>query len=138
MGYGLTPIGSAYVLSNYGFRGTVKMTLYDSTVDSLSNTATLADITTEPAGSNYKRPEVTNADVSSNLTDSGEGELLIGAQPFDVSDSTRNIDSFAMIDSDDNVQLRGPIDTSGRSTDYINLDQNTNLLLGGEPIKLSP
>jgi hypothetical protein len=136
MPYGLTTLGREYILSDYAGRGIVFMTLYNDDTDALSNDATVSDITTEPTGSNYVRPEVTSGDVSTIVTDSGGVELTIGAQPFDVSDSTVNVDSFALIDGTGNVQLRGPIDTSDRSTDYINLDQNTNLLLGGEPLEL--
>lgn len=136
MPYGFTTVGRADVLRAYIDNRSLEMTLYYDVTDSLSDTATVSDITTEPAGSNYTRSSISASDISV-ITDGSTALIDIAAQPFDVTDSTQNIDSFTLIDSSGDLVHRGPIDTGDRTTEYIDLDQNTNLLLGGEPTALN-
>lgn len=136
MPYGFTTVGRADVLQAYIDNRSLEMALYYDVTDSLSDTATVSDIDTEPDGSNYTRSSISASDISV-ITDGSTALIDIAAQPFDVTDSTRNIDSFALIDSSGDLVHRGPIDTGDRTTDYIDLDQNTTLLLGGEPTALN-
>lgn len=133
MGYGFTNRGERRVLEQYFNRGTLELTLFNDANDQTTDTSTVSDIT-EPSGSNYSRVSIDAADVSVSTNGSGEATIDIASQFFDVTDSTMNVDSYAIIDTNnDELDHRGPIDTSDRTTDYVDLDQNDDLLLGGEP-----
>jgi hypothetical protein len=110
------------------------MTLYNDATDQITDSDGVSDIT-EPQGSQFSRAVVSASDVTVT-TDTGVAVIDIAAQFFNVTDSTMNVDGYALILPDGRLLHRGQIDTSDRSTDYIDLDQNDELLLGGEPARL--
>lgn len=133
MGYGFTNRGERRVLEQYFNRGTLELTLFNDANDQTTDTSTVSDIT-EPSGGNYSRASIDAADVSVSTDGSGKAVIDVASQFFDVTDSTINVDSYAIIDTNNGeLDHRGPIDTSDRTTDYVDLDQNDDLLLGGEP-----
>jgi len=132
MAYGFTDLGERNVLIAYFGEPTLNMTLYSDADDQLTDTDTTDEITTEPSGSNFTRADITSSDTSVS-TKNGDAVLDVSAQAFDVSDSTENVDSYAFINDSGELVHRGPIDTSDRSTEYVDLDQNDDVLLGGEP-----
>ena len=133
MGFGLTDRGERGVLKEYFGTTSLTMTIYNDSTDTLSDTDNTGDITTEPEGSTYTRSSIDSGDITVS-TVNGDAELSVAAKAFDVSDSTQNVDGYAFIDANGDLVHRGPIDTSDRETNYINLDQNDDVLLGGEPI----
>jgi len=133
MGYGFTNRGERRVLEQYFNRGTLELTLFNDANDQTTDSSTVSDIT-EPSGGNYSRASIDAADVSVSTDGSGKAVIDVASQFFDVTDSTMNVDSYAIIDTNNGeLDHRGPIDTSDRTTDYVDLDQNDDLLLGGEP-----
>jgi hypothetical protein len=133
MGYGFTNRGERRVLEQYFNRGGLELTLFNDANDQTTDTSTVGDIT-EPSGNNYARASIEAADVSVSTNGSGEAVIDLASKFFDVTDSTMNVDSYAIIDTNNGeLDHRGPIDTSDRTTDYVDLDQNDDLLLGGEP-----
>lgn len=133
MAYGFTNRGERRVLEQYFNRGTLELTLFNDANDQTTDSSTVSDIT-EPTGSNYSRAAIDAADVSVSTNGDGKAVIDIASQFFDVTDSTMNVDSYAIIDTNNGeLDHRGPIDTSDRTTDYVDLDQNDDLLLGGEP-----
>ncbi len=133
MAYGFTDRGERRVLSEYFNRGTLELTLFNDANDQTTDSSTVGDIT-EPSGSNYARASIDAADVTVSTNNNGKAVIDVASQFFDVSDSTINVDSYAIIDTNNGeLDHRGAIDTSNRTTDYVDLDQNDDLLLGGEP-----
>jgi len=133
MGYGFTNRGERRVLEQYFNRGTLELALFNDANDQTTDSSTVADIT-EPTGNNYSRASIDAADVSVSTNGDGKAIIDIASKYFQVDDSTMNVDSYAIIDTNnDELDHRGPIDTSNRTTDYVDLDQNTDLLIGGEP-----
>jgi hypothetical protein len=134
MANGFTNTGEQELLRQTFTQGNIEMTLYNDATDQITDSDGVSDIT-EPQGSQFERAVVTPSEVSV-VTDSGVAVVDIAAQFFNVTDSTMNVDGYALILSDGRLLHRGQIDTSDRSTDYIDLDQNDELLLGGEPARL--
>jgi hypothetical protein len=64
--------------------------LFNDSTDSLSDSATYSDITTEPAGSAYAAQSITGGTVSTN---SGTTEIDLGSLSFDTSDSSQTVDA---------------------------------------------
>ncbi len=136
MPYGITDTGGTEMLRTYFNNEQFQMALYDDSTDQLGDAASTADISTEPTGSGYDRQTISFSDISVTASDGTAVAVVdIASQAFNVSDSTQNVDSYALIDLDNNLQHRGPIDTSDRQTDYINLDQNDEVLIGGQPVE---
>lgn len=133
MAYGFTNRGERRVLEQYFNRGTLELTLFNDANDQTTDSSTVSDIT-EPAGTNYSRAAIDAVDVSVSTDGNGKAVIDVASQFFDVTDSTMNVDSYAIIDTNNGeLDHRGPIDTTDRTTDYVDLDQNDDLLLGGEP-----
>jgi len=134
MANGFTNAGERELLRQTFTQGNIEMTLYNDATDQITDSDGVSDIT-EPQGSQFSRAIVEPSEVSVG-TDSGVAVVDIAAQFFNVTDSTMNVDGYALILPDGRLLHRGQIDTSDRSTDYIDLDQNDELLLGGEPARL--
>ena len=90
----LTNIGEEYVAENDISGATVKATVYNDATDSLSDTSTLSDITTEPTGSSYARQSttVTTKQIGGDFGFDSDAKLT-----FDVSDSSATVDHGALI-----------------------------------------
>jgi hypothetical protein len=88
--------GEELVLSTVFDGRTVDVGLYNDSTDSLSDSATYSDITTEPSGSAYAVQSVTGPSVTQN---SGTTEVDAGSLSFDVSDSSNTIDACYVRDS---------------------------------------
>jgi hypothetical protein len=134
MANGFTNAGEREVLRQTFTQGNIEMTLYNDATDQITDSDGVSEIT-EPQGSQFSRAVVSASDVAVT-TDTGVAVVDIAAQFFNVTDSTMNVDGYALILPDGRLLHRGQIDTSDRSTDYIDLDQNDELLLGGEPARL--
>jgi len=133
MAQGFTNAGEAMLLSQTFGTGTVEITIYNDSNDTITDTSTVADIT-EPQGSQYTRPTVTTDDVTIDIQ-GGDAVVDIGTQFFDVSDSTINVDAYAYI-ADGTLIHRGLIQIPDADTEFINLDAEDDLLLGGKPVRL--
>jgi len=89
-----TDYGEEWVITENLDGQSVTVTLYNQTTDSLSDTSTLSDITTEPSGSSYARQSstVTAKDLSGNYGFDNDSTYT-----FDTSDSTQDVDHAAFI-----------------------------------------
>lgn len=134
MANGFTDAGERELLRQTFTQGNIEMTLYNDATDQITDSDGVSDIT-EPQGSQFSRAVIDPSEVSVT-TESGVSVVDIAAQFFNVTDSTMNVDGYALILPDGRLLHRGQIDTSDRSTEYIDLDQNDELLLGGEPARL--
>lgn len=90
--------GELFVMKNDLDAQTYEIGLYnDGSTDSLSDSATYSDITSEPSGSNYSTQ---TQDISAvTLDGSNNGNLTIDPVTFDVSDSSSSVDSVYIRDS---------------------------------------
>lgn len=141
MVYGLSNDGELAILRQYFKNNDVELGLYfddgANGGDDLTDSDELAAITTEPSGSNYTREVISPSNVTVSLNADNDALLTIDAETFSVDNSSENIDSFYLYNAvDDDFVGRGKIDTSNRSTDYINLDQVDSLRLAGETMIL--
>jgi len=71
--------------------------LYNDSTDALSDSATYADITTEPSGASYSVQTASGGSVA--LNGSNDGEITYSDQTFDVSDSSESVDAAYVRDS---------------------------------------
>jgi hypothetical protein len=130
MAQGFTNAGERLLLSRLFQTGTVEVTIYNDTSDTITDTDTVAAIT-EPQGNQYTRATISADDVTITTVD-GDAVLDIGTQFFDVSDSTMSVNAYAYI-ADGTLIHRGLIQVPDTTTDSINLDEEDDLLLGGQP-----
>ena len=137
MSLGLSNTGELALLREYFANHSVEFGVYNDSTDNLQDGDTVADISTEPTGSNYSRQSVTNSDVTITLDANSENALLVvSPQPFEVSDSSQKIDAGFLYNPADDFFVRIPVDTSSYPNDYIDLAQLDNLNLGGEAVTL--
>jgi len=134
MAIGFTNAGERELLRRTFAQGDIEMTLYNDTVDQITDSDGVSEIT-EPQGSQFERAVVSASDVTVT-TQNGIAVIDIVGQFFDVSDSTMNIDAYALILPDGRLLHRAQINTAIFSQESINLDQNDELLVGGEPARL--
>lgn len=135
MSFGLNNDGEVALLSKYFDNETTVMGIYRESVDSITDTESVADITTEPTGSNYNRENVEPSEVTVTL-DTNSGLIAVNSQTFNVSDSTQKIDAAFLYNSADGFFVRLGIDTSEYPNDYIDLGELDNLRLGGDALTL--
>jgi len=88
--------GEVFTLQNDLSSTTFEVGLYNDSTDSLSDTATYADITTEPANSYSAQSQST---VTVELDANGNGTVTLDPVTFDVSTSTVTVDSVYIRDS---------------------------------------
>lgn len=90
----LTNVGEEYVVENNADGETIIVGLYNDSTDTLGETSTLSDITTEPTGSNYSRQSgtVTTEQFSGDFGFDNDAQLS-----FDTSDSSQTVDSFFVV-----------------------------------------
>ena len=74
------------------------LVLYDDSVDDIQPDGDIGDITTRPTGSSYADQSVDPSNYSLSF-DAGRWNVLGPDTTFDVSDSTRNVDSFGVADT---------------------------------------
>lgn len=135
MAYGLSNDGEVALLDYYFANKTVVMGLYNDADDNLADDDGPTNAT-EPSG-NYQRQDVPPSEVTVELNPSSNGEVTISPQTFSVGQSSMNVDSWFVYNAtDDDMIGRGGIDTSGRQTDYVNLDQVESFRLGGQSFTL--
>jgi len=86
----LTDIGEEFVVENNLDGVTVTVGLYEDATDSLGETNTLSDITTEPTGSAYARQSsgVSTLQISGSFGFDNDTTLT-----FDTSDSSQTVDA---------------------------------------------
>lgn len=70
--------------------------LYNQSTDSLSDSSTYSDITTEPSGSNYSVQTANGGTVSQS---GGTTEIDLGSLSFDSSDSSQSVDAIYVRDN---------------------------------------
>jgi len=138
MAFGLSDQGELALLREYFKNNDVKLGVYNDATDTLSDSETEDNITTEPSGSEYQRQTVQPGEVSITLDSNNNGLIAIDPQTFSVDNSTQNVDAWFLYDADkDEFIMRGEINTSNRSTDYLDLSQINNLRLGGDSLTLN-
>jgi hypothetical protein len=69
--------------------------LYNQSTDSLTDSATYSDITTEPSGASYAVQTANGGTVS---TSSGTTDIDLGSLSFDTSDSSQSVDALYVRD----------------------------------------
>jgi len=120
----LTNIGEEWVVENNTDGTTVTVGLYEDATDALGETATLADITTEPGGSNYARQAstVTTLQLSGDFGFDNDSDLV-----FDTSDSNQSVDAAFLVVNFQSDSVAG----DGGATDHLvaagDLSQARNL-----------
>lgn len=85
--------GEEFVLSQLDGEA-VEVSLFDDSVDTLVDADDIGAITTEPTGSAFSRKTAT---VSLGQTSDGDATLEVNDLTFDVSDSSRTVDSVVVI-----------------------------------------
>jgi hypothetical protein len=88
----LTDLGEEYLIKNNLDGDSVDVGLYDDSVDAISDTNDLADITTEPGDGNYLRQDnilVEQGDFSGDHGVDNSNKIT-----FDVSGTTGDVDSY--------------------------------------------
>jgi hypothetical protein len=137
MAFGLSNDGEQALLRVYFDNRDVQLGVYNDASDTLTDSDGLGKINTEPQGSNYDRQTVTGSEVTVSQDGDSDGLATIDPQTFSVGNSSQNVDAWFLYDStNDDFVARGGIDTSGRTTDYVNLDQIESLRLGGDSLTL--
>jgi hypothetical protein len=107
------------------------LVLYDDSVDDIQPDGDIGDITTRPAGSAYADQSVDPSNYSLSF-DAGRWNVLGPDTTFDVTDSSRNVDSYGVADtfqasSDSSATqhllytgaLGDDIDLSARESTYV-------------------
>lgn len=135
MTLGVNNDGEVAMLSQYFDNKDVMLGVYRESVDTLTDTETVTDITTEPTGSLYSREQVTSPETTTSLS-SGSGLTDFDSQTLNVSDSAQKIDAAFFYNPTDNFFVRFAVDTSSYPNDYIDLSELDNLRLGGDALKL--
>lgn len=92
--------------------GTIDVTVYNDSTDSISDTNNLADITTEPSGGSFSRQSVsldtgTGTKISISENGSNNVEAVADQVSFDTSDSSQSVDGYAWIANFDATQVTG-------------------------------
>ena len=82
--------GELLVLNSFFDGRTVEIGLYNDSTDTLGETASYADITSEPAGTDYGVQSVTSPNVSQN--GDNNAEAVMGQLSFQVSDASADVD----------------------------------------------
>lgn len=90
MAANLHDLGEKDIFDAYFGGRTLDVGLFNDTTDALTDSATYASITTEPAGASYAVQSVTGPSVTQS---SGTTEVDFGSLSFDVSDSTVTVDA---------------------------------------------
>lgn len=73
----------------------VNVSLYNESTDSLSDSDSYADITTEPAGASFNQQSASFGTTDfTNQDNSGDWETIITDQTFDTSDSTQTVSAY--------------------------------------------
>jgi len=90
----LTNVGEEYIVENNANGETIKVGLYEDATDTLGESSTLSDITTEPSGGNYSRQTdtVTTEQISGDF--GFDNDNLIS---FDTSDSSQTVDAVFVV-----------------------------------------
>lgn len=94
MGYQLVDLGEEFIVDSALDGISVTVTLYNDTTDTLDDNSDVGDITSEPGGSNYSRQSATLTTKKSGGDYQGENSSQIS---FDTSDSTGDVDSYAVL-----------------------------------------
>jgi hypothetical protein len=107
------------------------LVLYDDSVDDIQADGDIADITTRPTGSAYADQSIDPSNYTLSF-EAGRWGVLGPDTEFDVSDSTRHVDSFGVADTfqassdssaTQHLLLTGPlgddIDLSARDSTYV-------------------
>lgn len=89
--------GETFTLENDLNGATFEVGLYNDSTDSLSDSATYGDITTEPAGSAYATQ--TQSSVTINQDANTDAQITLDAVTFNVSDSSNAVDSVYVRDN---------------------------------------
>ena len=90
----LTNIGEEWLVENNADGATITVGLYEDATDTLGEGSDLADLTTEPTGSNYARQTgtVTTAQISGDFGFDNDNALS-----FDTSDSSQTVDAAFVV-----------------------------------------
>jgi hypothetical protein len=90
----VTNQGEEYLIENNANGETIKVGLYEDATDTLGETSTLSDITTEPAGGSYSRQSdtVTTLQISGNFGFDNDNLIT-----FDTSDSSQTVDAVFVV-----------------------------------------
>lgn len=89
--------GETFTLNNNLGSVTYEVGLYNDATDTLADADGYAAITTEPTGAAYA-PQ-SQATVTIQLDGNSDGQIVLNAVTFDVSDSTQTVDSVYVRDS---------------------------------------
>lgn len=120
----ITDIGEELFVENDLGSITLKVGVYDDSTDTLSETSTLSDITTEPSGASYARQSsaVTSKQISGDFGIDNDSKLS-----FDVSDSSQTVDHGFYVVNFQSDTVSG----DGSATDHLvavgPLDQSRDL-----------
>lgn len=108
----LTNIGEEYIVENNADGATVTVGLYNDSTDTLGETSTLSDITTEPSGAAYARQSstVTTEQISGDFGFDNDSQLS-----FDTSDSSQTVDAFFVVINFTSDTVAG----DGSATDHL-------------------
>lgn len=108
----VTNIGEEWFVEHDTSTFTVKVGLYRDAGDSLGDTSTLSDITTEPTGSSYSRQStgISTLQISGDFGWDNDSNLV-----FDVSDSSETVDHVFLVVSFQSDTVAG----DGSAVDHL-------------------
>jgi hypothetical protein len=120
----ITNIGEEYLIENNAQGATVKVALYNDTTDSISDSSTIGDITTEPGGASYARQSssVTTRQIGSDFGFDNDSKLS-----FDTSDSSNTVDTAAFIISFQSDSVAGDSSANDHLIGVADLSQSRDL-----------
>lgn len=120
MAQGLSDVGEEFIIRHVFTEdvtkpGSLDVGLYNDTTDDLSDSEDLSDITTEPSGASYTRQTVSFGTTDMSASDvSGDWEVAIADQEFDVSDSSQTVDSWFLV-----INFTSSDKGDGSATDHV-------------------
>jgi len=120
----LTNIGEEWLVENNANGVTVTVGLYNNSTDALSETSTLSDITTEPAGAAYARQSstVTTLQISGDFGFDNDSQLS-----FDTSDSSQTVDHQFPVVNFKSDTVAGDASATDHMVGYSALTQSRDL-----------
>lgn len=75
----------------------IDVTLFNDSTDALTDASDIGDITTEPTGGAFARQTASFGADLSTQDNGGDWEAIIADQTFDTTDSTQNVDAYAVV-----------------------------------------
>jgi len=119
MAAGLHIIGEEFLVKlfsgNVAQPADVDVGLYNQSTDTFTETSDLADLTTEPSGSNYARQTVSLPSATTDAATTSNWETVFDTQTFDASDSSQDVDAYFVVVHFDSTEAGD----AGTATDHI-------------------